>query len=87
MSFDCSATLTSGSCWNGAGLPRAFPCRTPPTPEIIRLTRGNFLLLARLLTQMERVLTINRLEQFSVAVLETSRENLVMARLNTNARC
>ena len=53
-----------------------------PSPEviaaIIRLTRGNFLLLARLLTQMQRVLTINGIDQFSLAVVETARENLVI---------
>jgi hypothetical protein len=35
---------------------------------------------------MERVPAINRLEQFSVAVVETARENLVVGRLNTNVR-
>ena len=53
-----------------------------PSPEviaaIIRLTRGNFRLLARLLTQMQRVLTINGIDQFSLAVVETARENLVI---------
>lgn len=35
---------------------------------------------------MERVLTINRLEKFSVTVVETARENLVSGQANTNVR-
>jgi hypothetical protein len=35
---------------------------------------------------MERVLTIDRLEQFAVAVVETARENLVIGQANTNVR-
>jgi hypothetical protein len=49
--------------------------------QIIWHTDAHFRLLARLLGQMERVLAINRLEQFSVAVVETARENLVVGRL------
>jgi hypothetical protein len=57
------------------------PC-TPPEPEVIaaviRLTRGNFRLLVRLLTQMEHALTINSLNTLSVDVVDTARENLVI---------
>lgn len=58
-----------------------FPAACPP-PEVIatviRLTRGNFRLLVRLLTQMERVFAIDGLETLSVEVVETVRENLVI---------
>jgi Holliday junction resolvasome RuvABC ATP-dependent DNA helicase subunit len=45
---------------------------------ITRLTRGNFRLLTRLLTQMQRVVEINQLNEFSIDVVETARENLVI---------
>ena len=49
--------------WAPVGI--QFPDSTPNQEvisAIIRLTRGNFRLLVRLLTQMERVLAINKLQ-------------------------
>ena len=45
---------------------------------ITRLTRGNFRLLARLLTQMQRVVDINQVSEFLIDVVESVRENLVI---------
>ena len=54
----------------------------PPPPDIvsaiIRISGGNFRLITRLLTQMERVARINQILQLTPAVVETARMNLVI---------
>lgn len=46
--------------------------------SLIRMTGGNFRLLARLLTQIERVLDVNELHLVSNAVVEAARDSLVI---------
>ncbi len=54
----------------------------PLDPEtvavIIGITGGNFRLLNRMLTQIERILDINSLQQVTKAVVEVARESLVI---------
>ena len=46
--------------------------------SLIRMTGGNFRLLTRLLTQIERVLRVNDLHLVSNEVVEAARDSLVI---------
>jgi hypothetical protein len=46
--------------------------------SLIRMTGGNFRLLTRLLTQIERVLSVNDLHVVSIPVVEAARDSLVI---------
>jgi hypothetical protein len=54
----------------------------PLAPEVIakliRMTGGNFRLLTRILTQIERVLDVNRLHTVTPEVVEAARDSLVI---------
>ena len=61
----------------GVHLPQE-PLDAETVAAVIRITGGNFRLLNRLLTQMERILEINALQQVTKTVVEAARESLVI---------
>lgn len=65
----------------GVRLPDSEAMDAETVAAIIRVTGGNFRLLNRLLTQMERILEINGLIQVTKAVVEASRESLVIGQV------
>ncbi len=61
----------------GVTLPDA-PFSPEVVARLIRMTGGNFRLLTRLLTQIERVLDLNDLSVVSTEVVEAARDSLVI---------
>jgi hypothetical protein len=62
----------------GVTLPASGITNEEAIAAIIRITGGNFRLLRRLLSQIERLLDINQLGEATAAVVEAARENLVI---------
>lgn len=45
---------------------------------IIKMSRGNFRLLERLFSQIERIMTINHLDKITTEVVDVARDSLVI---------
>jgi hypothetical protein len=61
----------------GVTLPKE-PFEPEVTARLVRITEGNFRLLTRMLTQIERILSINETEIVSIAIVEAARDSLVI---------
>jgi DNA transposition AAA+ family ATPase len=65
-------------CPPGTDLPEEGIADEQAVASVLRITGGNFRLLARLLTQIARVLEVNEADEVTVAVVEAARESLVI---------
>lgn len=65
--------------WTPAGVRFSEGILTPEViARLIRITSGNLRLLTKLLTQIERVLSVNDTPQVSVQIVEAARDSLVI---------
>jgi DNA transposition AAA+ family ATPase len=66
--------------WNNWGITQTpeSPTEAEAIATIIRITQGNFRLLNRLLSQIERICEINKLRMVSKEVVEIARQQLVI---------
>jgi DNA transposition AAA+ family ATPase len=62
----------------GTDLPEEGIADEQAIASVLRITGGNFRLLARLLTQIARILEVNEADEVTVAVVEAARESLVI---------
>jgi DNA transposition AAA+ family ATPase len=70
--------LAQGWVPTGVTLPAISTIDAQTAAAIIRVTGGNYRLLDRLLTQMERIMRINNLAQVTKEVVESASESLVI---------
>jgi hypothetical protein len=56
-------------------------CSPPGYSSLIRMSGGNFRLLTRLLTQIERILKVNNLDTVSKDIVAAARDSLVIGQV------